>query len=45
MSHGTITVWSNHVIVMVTRSCNAEKIIEGSETDDIIQYSKSILAL
>jgi len=38
MSHGTITV-------TVTRSCNTEKIIEGSEIDDIIQHGKSMLAL
>jgi len=36
MSHDTITV---------TISCDIKKIIESSGTDDIIQYSKSILAL
>ena len=35
----------SHVTVMVTRSCDVDKVIEGSKTDDIIQYSKSILAL
>jgi len=36
MSHGTVTGWSHHVMVMVTRSCDAEKVIEDSGTDDII---------
>jgi len=45
MSHGTVTVWSYHVMVMVTRSCDAKKVIEDSRTDDIIQYDKSMLAL
>ena len=35
----------SHVTVMVTRSCDVGKVIEGSKTDDIIQHSKSILAL
>ena len=30
---------------MVTISCDAEKIVEGSGTDNIIQHSKSMLAL
>ena len=34
-----------HVTVTVTRSCDAEKVIEDSGTDDIIQYGKNILAL
>ena len=43
MSHGTVTGWSHHVTV--TRSYNAEKVVEDSRTDNIIQYSKSILVL
>ena len=31
--------------VTVTRSCDAEKVVEGSRTNNIIQYGKSILAL
>jgi len=40
-----VTWWSHHITVIVTRSCNAEKIIEDSETNNIIQYGKSMLAL
>jgi len=40
-----VTGWLHHITVMVTRSCDAEKIIEDSGTDNIIQYNKSILAL
>ena len=39
MSHVTITGWSHHVMVMVTRSCNVEKVIKDSRTDNIIQYN------
>jgi len=28
--------WSYHVTVMITRSCDIEKVIEGSGTDNII---------
>jgi len=45
MSHDTVTLLSHYVTVTVTRSCNAEKIVEGSRIDDIIQYSKSMLVL
>ena len=45
MSHSTVTVWSHHIMVMVTRSCDAEKVVKDSRIDNIIQYGKSILAL
>jgi len=45
MSHGTVTEQSHHVMVMVTRSYDVEKVIKDSGTDNIIQYDKSILAL
>ena len=45
MSHDTVTEWSHHVTVIVTRSCDAEKVVKDSRTDDIIQHDKSILAL
>jgi len=45
MSHSTATEWSHHVTVTVTRLCDTEKVIEGSKTDNIIQYSKSMLVL
>jgi len=35
----------HYVTVTVTISCDTEKVIEGSGTNDIIQYGKSILAL
>ena len=41
----TVTGWSHYVTVMVTRSCNIEKVVEDSEIDDIIQHGKSMLAL
>ena len=41
----TVTGWSHHVTVTVTRSCNTEKVVEGSEIDNIIQHGKSMLAL
>ena len=40
-----VTEWSHHVMVIVTRSCDAEKIIKGSGIDDIIQYGKNMLVL
>jgi len=45
MSHGTVTGWSHHVIITVTRLCDIEKVIEDSKIDNIIQYDKSMLAL
>jgi len=45
MLHGTVKVWSHHVMAIVTRSYDTEKVIEGSGIDDIIQYDKSMLAL
>ena len=36
--------WSHHIIVMITRLYDVEKVVRDSETDDIKQYSKSILA-
>jgi len=38
-------VLSHHVTVTVTRSYDAEKVIKGFRTDNIIQYSKSMLVL
>jgi len=37
--HSVVT----NVIVMVTQSCDTEKIIEGSETDNIIQHSNMLV--
>jgi len=34
-----------HVTVIVTRSYDIKKDIEGSRTNDVIQYSNSILTL
>ena len=45
MLHGTVTGWSHHVMVTVTRLCDTEKVIEDSKTDNIIQHNKSMLAL
>jgi len=45
MLYGTVTAWSHHVTVMVMRSCDAEKVVEDSGTNNIIQYGKSMLAL
>jgi len=45
MSHDTVTGSSHHVTVIVTISCDTEKVVKGSRTDDIIQHDKSILAL
>ena len=45
MSYDTATEWSHHITVMVTRSCDVEKVVEDFETDNIIQHGKSILAL
>ena len=45
MLHGTVTAWSHHVTVMVMRSCDAEKVVEDSGTNNIIQHDKSMLAL
>ena len=42
MLHGTVTGWSHHVMVTVTRLCDTEKVIEDSKT---IQHNKSMLAL
>jgi len=36
MSHNTVTEWSHHVMVTITRSCDEEKVIEAFETDNII---------
>jgi len=38
-----VTGWSHHVTV--TRSCDEEKVLEGSRIDNIIQYDKNILVL
>jgi len=35
----------HNVTVTVTRSCDTEKVIEDSGTDNTIQHGKSILAL
>ena len=43
--YNTTIGWSYHVTVTVTRSCDTEKVIEDSRTNDIIQHSKSMLAL
>jgi len=40
-----IIEWSYHVMVMVIRLCDIEKIIESSRTNDIISHDKNILAL
>ena len=40
-----VTEWSHHVIVIITRSCDADKIIEDSGINNIIQYSKNMLVL
>jgi len=45
MSHDTVTEWSHHVTVIVTRSCDAEKVVKDSRTDDIIQHDKSIFVV
>ena len=36
MSHDTVTGWSHHVMVTVTRLCDEEKVIKVSGTDNII---------
>ena len=38
-----VTGWSHHVTV--TRSCDEEKVLEGSRIDNIMQYDKNILVL
>jgi len=45
MSHGTVTVWSHHIMVMVIRLCEAKKVIESSGTNNSIQHGESMLAL